>query len=161
MHGYDVANIMGLKESHDKTRVFSGAWYGYLTTPKYKSYLLLVWYLKTPKTHAWRQMWQATIWMNLLQCTRKTLAKLNENRHKIAQSSVQNYQCSKLYLSLAASFDFSLFSFFLYSLFIYIYIFFLYFSNGQCFKTKSNIMKTEIWHTLWELWAACLSNKDS
>ena len=27
----------------------------------------------------------ANIWMEFLQCTRKTLAKLNENRHKIAQ----------------------------------------------------------------------------
>ena len=34
----------------------------------------------------------ANIWMEILQCTRKTLAMLNENRHKIAQSGGKEVQ---------------------------------------------------------------------
>ena len=74
----------------------------------------------------------ANIWIEILQCTRKTLAKLNENRHKIAQCGGKEVQLSiapilqNMYVTLG------LFDTFLFSLFLYTIIFFslfMYFSN--------------------------------
>ena len=56
----------------------------------------------------------ANIWIEILQCTRKTQAMLKRNRHKIAQGSVNMIKNSStlqcMYFTFGL-FDFSLFSF--------------------------------------------------
>jgi hypothetical protein len=76
-----------------QNRVFGGAWLGFLTHQNNKPNLQFCDDIKhTYGTHTiyWRQMWQSKYMDEFLQCTRKTIAKLNENRHKIAQVWWQN-----------------------------------------------------------------------
>ena len=65
-----------------QNRVFGGAWLGYVTHQNNNVYLLFVMIVKkhTPmETHTSNgdKCGNANIWIEILQCTRKTLARLN------------------------------------------------------------------------------------